>query len=236
MVAWLRGLSLDVDFWGRFGIVERFADRADGGRRLAELLAPLKDSEPVVLAMPRGGVPVAVEVAAALGAPLGVVLSRKLGLPANPEFGVGAIAEGGALVLDEAVLERYGVTADQMRDVVTRELATIDRQAMVFGAEAPNPDVAGRIVVIVDDGVATGATARAAAISVRQRGAKRIVLAVPACPPDVLPVLRRDFETVICAITPTPFDAVGLWYEDFRQLSDAEVVGLLKSRPGERSG
>lgn len=199
------------------------------------MLAPLKDSEPVVLAMPRGGVPVAVEVAAALGAPLGVILSRKLGLPSNPEFGVGAIAEGGALVLDEAVLERYGVTADQMRDAVSRELATIDRQAMVFRAEAPNPDVAGRTVVIVDDGVATGATARAAAISVRQRGATRIVLAVPACPPDVLPVLRRDFETVICAITPTPFDAVGLWYEDFRQVSDAEVLGLLESHPGERS-
>lgn len=215
--------------------MERFADRADGGRQLAALLAPLRDFGPVVLAMPRGGVPVAVEVAAALGAPLGVVLSRKLGLPSNPEFGVGAIAEGGALVLDEAVLERYDVTADQMLDVVTRELATIARQAKVFRAEAPTPDVSGRTVVIVDDGVATGATARAAAISVRRTGAKRIVLAVPACPPDALPVLRRDFETVICATTPSPFDAVGLWYEDFRQLSDAEVIGMLQSRPGERS-
>jgi predicted phosphoribosyltransferase len=181
----------------------------------------------VVLGLPRGGVPVAVEVADALRAPLDVFMVRKLGVPGHEELALGAIASGGVRVLNLDVLAATGISDEEVEAVADRELAELERrEASYRGGRAPLA-VEGRVAIAVDDGLATGATMRAAARALRQRGASRIVVAVPVAPVQTCESLRRDAEEVVCALTPEPFAAVGRWYLDFSPVSDEEVRALL---------
>ncbi len=209
----------------------RFADRRDAGRRLAPLLAGLRYERPIVVAIPRGGVPVASEVARSLGAPLDVVGVRKVGAPGNPEFAVGAVAEGDVTAINDDAVGRLGLGGAELDVMVARarrELAS--RMARYAGH--PRLAVAGRTVVLVDDGLATGFTARAAARSLRERGAARIILAVPVAAADSAAALRGWADDVICAEVPADMWAIGLWYDDFSPTSDEEVAVLLRQQAG----
>jgi putative phosphoribosyl transferase len=206
----------------------RFRDRAEGGRLLGERLTALASRDDVfVLALPRGGVPVAREVARALGAPLDVFLVRKLGHPAQPELAMGAIASGGTRVLNEQLVRELRLDDDVIDRVTERELAELERRERAYRGDRPLPDLTGKTVVLVDDGLATGATMRAAVAAVRAQGPRRIVVAVPTAPLHSLAELGREADEVVSVITPEPFHAVGLWYEDFRELSDDDVRRLL---------
>ncbi|MFB4424410.1 phosphoribosyltransferase family protein [Streptomyces sp. QL37] len=204
-----------------------FTDRADAGRRLAVALRHLERRDPVVLGLPRGGVPVAYEVARALGAPLDVIVVRKLGVPYHPELGFGAIGEGGVRVISDEIVRHAGVREKDLRSVERAEEAELVRRARTYREGRPRLPLEGRAVVVVDDGVATGATARAACQVVRAQGAAHVVLAVPVASPDVADRLREDVDEVVCLSTPHLFSAVGEWYRDFSQTSDEEVVSLL---------
>ncbi|MFE4691290.1 phosphoribosyltransferase family protein [Streptomyces sp. NPDC056749] len=205
----------------------QFTDRTDAGRRLAVALRHLGKRDPVVLGLPRGGVPVAYEVAQALGAPLDVIVVRKLGVPYHPELGFGAIGEGGVRVISEEIVRRTGVGEKDLVAVERTEAAELVRRAHAYREGRPRLPLEGRAVVVVDDGVATGATARAACQVVRAQGAAQVVLAVPVASPDVAARLREDVDEVVCLSTPSLFSAVGEWYRDFSQTSDEEVVALL---------
>ncbi|MEU2677419.1 phosphoribosyltransferase family protein [Streptomyces sp. NPDC007107] len=204
-----------------------FTDRTDAGRQLAEALRHLERRDPVVLGLPRGGVPVAYEVARALGAPLDVIVVRKLGVPYRPELGFGAIGEGGARVISDEIVRHAGVREKDLEAVERTEGAELLRRAQTYREGRPRLPLKGRAVVVVDDGVATGATARAACQVVRAQGASHVVLAVPVASPDVAARLREDVDEVVCLSTPHLFSAVGEWYRDFSQTSDEEVVSLL---------
>jgi putative phosphoribosyl transferase len=204
-----------------------FRDRHDAGRRLAERLAHLRFTDPIVLGLPRGGVPVAAEVAHALGAPLDVIVVRKLGVPFQPELGMGAIGEDGVRVLNDRVVSAARVTPAEIATVEARERAEVERRARLFRGERAALALTGRTVIIVDDGIATGGTARAALQVARAHGAARVVLAVPVAPEDTLAQLARDADEVVCLETPAAFTAVGQWYADFSQTPDSEVRGLL---------
>ena len=203
-----------------------FADRVDAGRRLAERLGPLRATDVVVLGLPRGGVPVAAEVARALGAPLDVLVVRKLGVPGRPELAMGAIAEGGVRVVDERMAASAGVTEGALARVEERERAELDRRVAALRRGRAPVDLTGRTAVVVDDGVATGSTARAACRVARLLGARRVVLAVPVGPPEVVGAVPEADE-VVCARTPSPFLAVGHHYRDFRPTSDDDVAAIL---------
>ena len=207
----------------------RFRDRSDAGRRLAGRLRFLRGENVVVLGLPRGGVPVAAEVARALGAPLDVILVRKLGVPAQPELGLGAIGESGARVINPEVVRYAHVSEEQIAQVEAKERAELQRRAQRFRGDAPHEPLAGRTAVIVDDGIATGSTARAACQVARALGAAVVVLAVPVAPPSADRALRGDADEVICLEMPDRFLAIGEWYEDFAQTSDEEVVALLRA-------
>ncbi len=204
-----------------------FRDRADAGRRLGAALAARDLEAPVVLALPRGGVPVAAEVARALQAPLDVILVRKLGAPGQPELAMGAIGEGGVRVLNDVVLRASAVTASQLSATEEREQRELERRAAVYRRGRAPIEIAGRTVVIVDDGLATGATARAAIAVARAHGAARVVLAVPVAPPDTVVDLAADADEIVTVETPARLWAIGAWYDDFRQTDDAEVERLL---------
>jgi putative phosphoribosyl transferase len=204
-----------------------FRDRRHAGQLLGEHLGHLRGADPVVLALPRGGVPVAAEIAAALGAPLDVLIVRKLGAPTQPELALGAMGEGGVRVLNDDLIRRVGLTPDHLAPVESRERAEIERRSAQYRHGRSVCDVAGRTVVIVDDGLATGATARAAVAVVRARGAGRVVVAVPVGAPDSLRDLAREADEVIALASPSGFSAVGAWYQDFRQVGDDEVERLL---------
>jgi putative phosphoribosyl transferase len=204
-----------------------FRNRRDAGRQLAARLEPLRDEEPVVVGLPRGGVPVAAEVAAALGAPLDVIVVRKLGVPFQPELGMGAIGEDGVRVLNDDVIRIARVSDDEIAEVERRERLEVERRARSFRGDRPAVPLAGRTVIVVDDGIATGGTARAAVEVARAHGARRVVLAVPVAPPDTAAAMREVADEVICLETPAGFSAVGQWYGDFTQTTDAEVVRLL---------
>jgi putative phosphoribosyl transferase len=204
----------------------RFQDRAHAGRVLATRLAHLRESKPVVVGLPRGGVPVAAEIAAALDADLDVVLVRKIGAPNRRELAVGAVGEDGVTVRNDAVLRELGLTWDDLAEQVARERAEIARRACDL-RQGPRPDLAGRIVILVDDGIATGATVIAALRILRHLDAARVVLAVPVAPPDSLRALAPLADEVVCPATPRHFSAVGQWYEDFTQVSDEQVRELL---------
>jgi predicted phosphoribosyltransferase len=212
----------------------RFRDRTEAGRYLAELLPDYAGRDDVVvLALPRGGVPVGYEVAKALGAPLDVFVVRKLGVPGHPELAMGAIATGGVLVLDEGLVRRLGISEEQIRRAVETELRELERREAAYRGGRDPPNLEGKTVILVDDGLATGATMRAAALAVRNYNPERVVVAVPVAAGQTCDEFRDDVDDIICAVTPSPFHAVGLWYEDFSQTSDEEVRELL-ARANER--
>lgn len=206
-----------------------FADRRAAGRRLARALAGLRDRNPLVLALPRGGVPVAYEVATALGAELDLLFVRKLGAPGHAEFGIGAVVDGAdpQLVLNEAAVRQLGVGVDYLGAELARQLAEIERRRHAYVGGRAAPSVAGQTVIVVDDGVATGSTVTAALAGIRKNHPEHLVLAVPVAPPDVTAALRAHCDEFVCLETPDPFYAVGAHYADFTQTGDAEVVDLL---------
>jgi len=206
-----------------------FRDRRDAGRQLAAKLAAYIDRPDVlVLALPRGGVPVAFEVARALDAPLDVFLVRKLGLPGHEERAMGAIATGGIRVLNEDVVRRLRIPDRVIDEVVADEQQELERRERSYRGERPAPDVRDRTVILVDDGLATGSTMRAAVAAVRQQGPDRIVVAVPVGSPETCAEFQDEADESVCAQTPEPFYAVGLWYGDFSQTTDDEVHDLLR--------
>jgi erythromycin esterase-like protein/predicted phosphoribosyltransferase len=208
-----------------------FRDRRDAGRLLAEKLAAYANRpDALVLALPRGGVPVAYEVARALGAPLDVFVVRKLGVPGYEELAMGAVATGGVRVLNDQLVERLGIPEQMIDAVAARELQELARRERRYRGGRPPPDVRGRTVILVDDGLATGATMHAAIEALRQQKPTRIVVAVPTASPETCEEMKTKADDVICAITPEPFQAVGRWYQDFSQTTDEEVEALLSRR------
>jgi putative phosphoribosyl transferase len=207
----------------------RFTDRADAGRRLATALSAYAGrADVIVLALPRGGVPVAFEVARALNVPLDVFIVRKLGVPGHEEFAMGAIASGGARLVDEAIVRQLGISDREIQAVAEAEQRELERRERQYRGDRPLPDVAGRTAILVDDGLATGASMRVAVAALREEHPARIVVAVPIAPPETCDVLRREADDVVCAVTPEPFYAVGIWYADFTQTTDEEVHELLE--------
>ncbi|MGN8027489.1 phosphoribosyltransferase [Microbacterium sp. 22242] len=213
-----------------------FADRTDAGRRLAALVVAAAPVDPIVLGLPRGGVPVAAEVARALGAPLDVLVVRKVGVPWHEEVAMGAVGEEGAAVRNEDVVRSARMDEEKLRAAERRERTEVERRAELFRAGRPPEPLSGRTAVIVDDGIATGATMRAACQIARARGAARVVVAVPVSPPEVLAELVGGADPaaadVLCLEAPAGFMAVGMHYVDFRQTSDEEVVRLLAHDSG----
>jgi len=209
-----------------------YHDRSEAGRYLAgKLTAYAGRPDVLVLALPRGGVPVAYEVARALDVPLDVFLVRKLGVPGREELAMGAIASGGVLLTNEDVVRGLRIGPEVIRQAVEREQAELERREREYRDDRPPPDVHGKTVILIDDGLATGASMRVAVAALRQRGPARLVIAVPIAAPSTCNELREEVDEIICARTPEPFYAVGLWYEDFSQTTDDEVRALL-SRAG----
>ena len=215
-----------------FEIFERdfFSDRTEAGRRLAERLGHLKDQQPVVLALPRGGVPVAYEVARALEAPLDLVLVRKIGAPFQPELAIGAVVDGERpeLVLNRDVVDEYRISESYVESERQRQLEEIERRRQLYFAGRARAPIRDRTAILIDDGIATGATMEAALLATRRAGPKRLVLAVPVAPPDTLERLRSEVDEVVCLMVPAFLGAIGSFYRDFRQLDDAEVIELLQ--------
>jgi putative phosphoribosyl transferase len=208
-----------------------FADRVDAGRQLAAALRPLAGEDAVVLGLPRGGVPVAAEVAAGLGAPLDVIVVRKLGLPMQPEVAMGAIGEDGARLVDSDLIGRLGVTPEEVARVEAQERATLESRLAGFRARFPRLDLTGKLALVVDDGIATGATASVACVIARLHGARRVVVAAPVGSPHALERVRGA-DQVVCLLTPRDFAAVGSYYRDFGQTSESEVLDLLARHRG----
>jgi putative phosphoribosyl transferase len=204
-----------------------FLDRQDAGRQLGRRLAETGEESPIVLGLPRGGLPVALEVARALGAPLDVLVSRKLGAPESPEYGIGAIAEGGAVFLREDAVREVGLSEREVAEIAEREGVEVERRVRRYRGGRPPIDVRGRTVILVDDGIATGGTARAAVKALRARGAGRVVLAAPVVARRTAEQLAPEVDALVCVALPETFFAVGEWYEDFRQTTDEEVEACL---------
>lgn len=213
-----------------------FENRQEAGERLAKELLHLRERHPVVLALPRGGVPIGVEVARALAAPLDLLLVRKIGAPAQPELAVGAVVDGERMdyVVNDDLLEELGLSVDYVRDHATQEVAEIERRRRLFLAGRERVQVRGRTVIVVDDGIATGATARAALRGVRRREPSHLILAVPVAPPETVEELREEVDEIVCLDLPDPFVAIGYFYRDFRQVADEEVRELLDQVVSER--
>lgn len=206
-----------------------FADRSEAGQKLAtQMMSYANDPNLLVLALPRGGVPIAYEIARALRAPLDVFLVRKLGVPGNEELAMGAIASGGVRVLNPETTSWTGVSSSVIDEVAKQEQKELERREHLYRGDRPALETYGRSIILVDDGLATGATMRAAAIALRRKNPLKIVVAVPVAPPETCEALRNEVEEIICAITPDPFIAVGAWYSDFSQTSDEEVRQLLE--------
>jgi predicted phosphoribosyltransferase len=205
-----------------------FRDRRDAGRRLADKLGAYANrTDVIVLALPRGGVPVGFEVASALGVPLDVFIVRKLGLPGQEELAIGAIATGGVRVLDRDLIRVARVSDADVERVTVAEQAELERRERQYRGDRPFPDVRNKTVILVDDGLATGSSMRAGVQALRQEGAGRIVVAVPVAAPETCDAFREIADDIICAETPEPFRAVGLWYDDFSQTTDEEVHDIL---------
>jgi predicted phosphoribosyltransferase len=220
-----------------FGNQQAYADRHEAGRELAGLLQTYAGRDDViVLALPRGGVPVAFEVAASLAAPLDVFLVRKLGTPGHRELAMGAIASGGVKVLNADVVHYLGITADQIDAAARDEQRELERREAVYRGGRPLPSLRNRVAILVDDGLATGSTMRAAVEAVRQQAPSGVVVAVPVGAPETCQELRALADEVVCARMPTPFSAVGQWYRNFDQTTDAEVRELLARAPAHHGG
>lgn len=215
-----------------------FRDRREAGRRLAMALGRFAAEAPLVLALPRGGVPVAYEVAAGLRAPLDLLLVRKIGAPGHEEYGIGAVIDGAdpQLVLNEDVVKMLGPSPDYIHAEMRRQVAELERRRQAYLGGREPPSLAGRTVIVVDDGIATGGTVKAALRGARKNGPERLVLAVPVAPPDTLAALRGECDEVVCLATPEPFHAVGAWYADFTQTEDEEVRSLLRHAANNLAG
>jgi putative phosphoribosyl transferase len=210
-------------------IIVPFADRRQAGKKLAtQLVSYANRSDVLVLALPRGGVPVAFEVARALRAPLDVFLVRKLGVPGHEELAMGAIAAGGVRVLNEEVTSQMQISSSAIDEVAGREEQELKRREQLYHGDRAAPGVQGRTVILIDDGLATGSTMRAAATALRQMQPARIIIAVPVAAPETCEEFRSEVDDVVCAATPEPFMAVGAWYSDFEQTTDDEVRELLR--------
>jgi putative phosphoribosyl transferase len=205
-----------------------FADRVDAGKRLVLALKDLADKDGIVLAIPRGGVVVAYEVAKALGLPLDVIIPRKIGAPSNPELAIGAMTEDGTVLLDERLVERLQVSDYYIKKEIAAKKLDIQRRLKLYRGDIPYPNLANRFVILVDDGIATGSTMKAALASVRKRGAKTIIVAIPVGPPSTIRELEKEVDHVICLQTPEHFYAIGQFYQNFTQTQDEEVTRLLK--------
>jgi putative phosphoribosyl transferase len=207
----------------------RFRNRVEAGRRLAAALEGYAGRRNLlILALPRGGVPVAFEVARALNAPMDVMLVRKLGVPGHEELAMGAIASGGIRILSDDVIAAFGITDRVIAAVAAQEQEELDRREKLYRDDRPSPTIRGRSIVLVDDGLATGSTMRAAALAIRVQNPEHLTVAVPVAPAETCAALRREVDEVICAVSPEPFFAVGNWYEDFSQTTDEEVHQLLE--------
>lgn len=215
-----------------------FKDRSDAGRRLAAALRKYKDQGPVILALPRGGVPVAAEVAAAFDAPLDLILVRKIGVPFQLELAMGAVVDGGTplVVRNEDVIRLAGIDEADFEAIRDRELAEIERRRRYYLGGRGRVDVAGRIAIVIDDGIATGATTRAALRATRTRNPKKVVLAVPVAPTESLAEMHREADDVVCLEDYSAFGAIGFYYSDFRQITDEEVVETLSRFQAQESG
>jgi putative phosphoribosyl transferase len=217
--------------------VSRFVDRWAAGRALADEVAPhLDPAESVILGLPRGGVPVAHEIAARVGAPLDVLLVRKLGVPWQPELAFGAIATGDVVVYNNDVVRVAGLSREEMDEVVERERAELARRERLYRGDRPPADVAGKTAVVVDDGIATGSTVRAGLRALAEREASRTIVACPVAPPETVDLLLTEADEVICLQTPPDLGAIGLWYDDFTPVADDEVVRLLSEPEAEDRG
>lgn len=209
-----------------------FGNRSDAGRALGAAVEKylryhLPNERPLVLALPRGGVPVGLEVARAVNGDLDVLICRKIGLPWQPEFGVGAIAEDGDPIFNHDVLRQVGLTEESLAPAVERQRREVQRMQRQYRGDRPPPEVADRLVVVVDDGLATGITARAALASVRARHPRHLILAAPVCAADTLAALQNDADKIVCVEVPEALIAIGYWYHDFGQLTDDEVQSIL---------
>lgn len=218
-------------------MITRFRDRIDAGRVLARKLEEYKGRHDLlVLGLPRGGVPVAFEVAHELGAPLDVFVVRKLGMPGHEEFAIGAIASGGVRIINEEAVRTFGVSNAEIEAVTAEERLELERREQRYRDGRPEPDIAGKTIILVDDGLATGSTMRAAVEALREERPARLVVAVPTAAPETCEELAALVDDIVCAITPEPFYAVGLWYDDFGQTTDEEVHDLLAIAAGEAHG
>lgn len=213
---------------------EQFSDRVQAGRKLADALGHLKDAKPIILALPRGGVPVAYEVAKALNAPLDIVLVRKIGSPGQPELGLGAVVDGAhpQIVLNDDVVEMVRPSQRYIDAEAERQLAEIERRRKLYRAGRAPLEIANRTVIVVDDGIATGGTVKAVLTALRKAKPARLVLAVPVAPPETLSALSAFADETVCLMTPERFYAVGAHYRDFAQTEDAEVIALLARAAG----
>ncbi len=207
----------------------KFRDRTEAGRLLGKAIAEKDYPDPVVLALPRGGIPIAIEVARALAAPMDLILVRKIGVPSQPELAAGAIVDGGEpeTIYNDDVIAITGLTRNHVDEIGKRQLEEIERRRALYLKDRPAVPVAGRTAIIVDDGIATGATARAALHAMRRKQAQKVVLAVPVGPTDTLASFAGEADEVICLSEPTPFYAIGIHYLDFRQLDDDDVIDLM---------
>jgi len=213
----------------------KFADRSDAGRRLAGKLTHLKERLPVILALPRGGVAIGFEIAQALDAPLDIVLVRKIGVPWQPELAVGAVTDGAApeTFIDRHLAATLDVPESYLQEETARQLSEIERRREIYCADRPRPEISGRTAIAVDDGIATGATMRVALQAIRRQEPAHLVLAVPVAPPDTLAALGTAADETVCLETPIGLGAIGFYYRDFHQLTDAEVTDLLARAPAQ---
>ena len=204
-----------------------FTDRVDAGKRLASALSNFSGKHGVVLAIPRGGVVVGFEIAKALNLPLDVIIPRKIGAPDNPELAIGAVAEDGTAILDNQLISYLGVSREYIKEETERQKQEIRRRLKLYREDTSYPDLKGLDVIVVDDGIATGSTMKAALASVKNRGAARITVAIPVGPPSTIEELEKMADRVVCIYTPEFFQAIGEFYRDFSQTSDEEVIGFL---------